>query len=424
MGTCTSTPERRRIVLLGRSGHGKSSAGNTILGEKAFTPKVSGDSVKTQSSKAQKKIRYGRHLTVIEMPGLFDSDSEDFETKSELIKSLVECAQGVDAFVIVLKAQKYKGEELEIIQQHLNKLKADVLDHTVILFTFGEQLQGKTIEEFMKDCSELQELVDKCGGRQHVIDSKSWKKRQSGYRSNKAQVKNLLKTIDEMVNKSGCYTNEMLQKLEEEIQEEIKNNEDDLSLEEKREKAKGHVQNKMLEKVTGVTTGVLIGVFLGIGVALAAFWALFQAIFPLRALLNMATFGMCARGVLTGEKADGEDKAEKADGEERPEGGDGEGKDEKAEGKTAGEAVSTGITAAGNIVSGAAGTAVTVVLGTAALAGACAGGVTGYKAAEEADSVYDAMVKAAKLNYDNATTMIEKVQDYVSNAFNKKSQTE
>ncbi|NP_001124132.1 uncharacterized protein LOC100170825 [Danio rerio] len=420
MGTCTSTPERRRIVLLGRSGHGKSSAGNTILGEKAFTLKDSGDSVKTQSSKAQKKIRYGRHLTVIEMPGFFDSNSEDFETKSELIKSLVECAQGVDAFVIVLKAQKYTGEELEIIQQHLNKLKEHVLDHIVILFTFGEQLQGKTIEEFMKDCLELQELVDKCGGRQHVIDSKCWTKRPWGYRSNKAQVKNLLKTIDEMVNKSGCYTNEMLQKLEEKIQEEIKNNEDNLTLEEKREKAKGHVQKKILEKITGVTTGVLIGVFLGIGVALAAFWALLQAIFPVKALLNMATHGKFAKGELTGEKADGEDKAEKADGEEKAEEADDKAREaaEETRGKTAVKAMA----AAGNAMSGA--TAVTAVLGTAALAGALAGGVAGYKAAKEADSVYDAMVKSAKLNYDNATTMFGKAQEFVTDAFNDKSQTE
>ncbi len=66
--------------------------------------------------------------------------------KYEIIKALVECTEGVDAFVIVLKVGEYTSQELEVLQQRLHTLKEDVFDHTVILFTFGEQLEGQTIE--------------------------------------------------------------------------------------------------------------------------------------------------------------------------------------------------------------------------------------------------------------------------------------
>ncbi|XDV19280.1 hypothetical protein PO909_024779 [Leuciscus waleckii] len=109
--------------------------------------------------------------------------------KPEIVNFLIECAPGVDAFVIVLKVEKYTTQEMEALQQRLNTLEEVVFEHTVILFTFGEQLEGQTIEEFLKANPQLQELVDKCGGRCPIIDNKYWNKRKRGNKSNRVQVK-------------------------------------------------------------------------------------------------------------------------------------------------------------------------------------------------------------------------------------------
>ncbi|XP_056612676.1 P2Y purinoceptor 12 isoform X3 [Triplophysa dalaica] len=255
---CSVSVAERRIVLLGKSGDGKSSAGNTVLRENLFTTKASASNARVDYQRGERKV-YGKKITVIDTPGVFDADRDEKTTNSEIVKSLIECAPAVDAVIIVLKVGRYTKHENEVVENILNTLKDKrVLKHTVILFTHGEQLEGKTIKEFMKGCSELQALVDKCGGRCHVIDNKYWNKRKRGKKSNRVQVKKLLETIDELVKENGRYTSEMLQKLEEQIQEEVKNmTEDNVHPEVQQEKAKTIIHNKIMNGLLGGVVGAV-----------------------------------------------------------------------------------------------------------------------------------------------------------------------
>ncbi|TNN72042.1 GTPase IMAP family member 7 [Liparis tanakae] len=212
-----------RIVILGKTGVGKSSVTNTIFGEPLF--KV-GHTLNSDTRKCQAVTKpvNGGNITLIDSPGFFDTDRPEEEMKSEIVRCITEFAPGPHVFLIVLRVERYTAHEQAIVTKVNKYFSKEVFQFAIVLFTHGDQLpKGETIESFIRDNKPMMELVAKCGGRCHVVDNKYWDDNpQEEYRNNQVQVKMLLKTIEEMVeaNEGRCYTNEMLQAVEETIKQE------------------------------------------------------------------------------------------------------------------------------------------------------------------------------------------------------------
>ncbi|XP_034382474.1 GTPase IMAP family member 7-like isoform X2 [Cyclopterus lumpus] len=241
-----------RIVLLGKTGVGKSSLANNIFGDTIFKINILSD-LETHSTTAQIQTVTGRSITLIDTPGFFDPSRSEEEMNSEMMSCIAECAPGPHVFLIVLKVEKFVEHNEDVVSQIYKYFSKNALKYAVIVFTHGDQLQqGMTLEKYIEESGNLGDLVKKCGDRCHVVDNKYWKGNQGDDRCNEVQVAKLLTTITQLVlgNKGEFYTDKNLRGVREQIQKEedvIRLSSGNMSQEEIVKQAKSNVVKKQID---------------------------------------------------------------------------------------------------------------------------------------------------------------------------------
>ncbi|XP_077964834.1 GTPase IMAP family member 8-like isoform X3 [Gasterosteus aculeatus] len=183
-----------RLVLIGGRGSGKSFSGNTILGKDALE---CGRTRTAQTQVRHARVEGRRLVVVVDGPGWSGSLSLAEKQRFKLHASA--CPPGPHAFLLVVPLDTaFSSGSRRAVEEHMKLLGEAAWRHTLLLFTCGDFLGEKTIEQHIEGEGEsLRWLTERCGNRYHVFHNEE--------KGNLRQVQGLLEKVEEMAQRGGFF---------------------------------------------------------------------------------------------------------------------------------------------------------------------------------------------------------------------------